>query len=1752
MNLAEKYPGLSEKIRKAYDAGYTDDMIMENVRRKVFQARGNNYTDDMIRANLGIDDLSEFDTQEPSHTWEGIKGAVTGTAREVKEGTQATIRDMLQGLQNLPEAVGQTGRGVGQGLASFLLGHLAYPYDVARQVIGKGDIDWEQAEGAKREVEEELAYEPTNPAARRLLEAIGSVPAGIELAGTQLADVTAEHLPQKVVLPGPIASPPVAADKSDVAATIKTLGDLFSLHAFGEVFKGVKTAARIKPKEVLDTAGIQRDVATLEKAESEARAQKPAEEKILAEKIEADMKKKAEVEAGIRAEQAVKGAELFKKYPDLARQVQSDPAGRWLSEQQKADIEQAFGPKERRFLPENLFRAAKEHLEKKEPPGGIESAEPVAPLKPPEPPGPIEPPPEPLVEPAVEPGIESVEAAPPRRGKETKPPPVKGRQNLHARIMRMGGLKDTGYEGEVKHLKQNVTNKKIFNNKKGLTLDEVAQTLKNEGYPIEDANHLIETLKTNRGGEIYSKSFADEIIEHKARQEAGAGWDRAAAEEAEYLREHPESARELEEALSKNERNLYDFFDDVNTALGERGSVVGKPTAEQKAARARLKADLDRLELEAKKLGLNIEEYLARQGLDKEATARLLTVRQEPKIEPVEAFELPARAVTAKSKASHTVMESPDWKAAKKGDQAAANRIIEELWTEKKAEALKEQLESPEDSLVISQPSTTLGNVIPLQLAKKIAADLRAEFSAGRDHFEALHRTESKKIPRYQRPYRPRKYKPVDPDKLKALAGDKEIVVVEDVLTTAGSAAQFVRALQKEGLKVRTVAALMGDPRLRVDPNTQHKLSKALKRADIPIRSVDLAKNLTRSEAGSIIQQLNQARTENAKQKLTENLSRLSDQRAPEPLTEAARRRGASRDLRVDDRGDVIPGKEVSPDAGRPRRTPRRIKDIIRDVNIVLGEKGAIGSRDLTAEQRQATKALRNDLSILEQRAKDAGLSLDGYMERIGLPEDTRKYLRILKTIKKPTELEAGLKEPPPTEMPKYAQSINLERLETTDDVKNLIVELSKDRPEEIDAQRRGVITHRATETLAEDLGMTPEELIKTKKGTAYNAEQAIAARQILATSAKEVQSLWEKQRKAPTEENLLVFRIALEKHAEIQKAVSGIATEAGRALSSFRIMAKETARREREIKNMLDALGGREITEEIAKKFAEIDHADPAQVNTFIREAMKAKTLDMVFEAWVNGLLSGPQTHAVNSISNTLVFLSRYPEKTIEAGTDLMRATFTGSKREVYLGEVAADAFGIVEGVKTGVQRALQAWKTEMPAGGELSKLEVQRYRAIPGKTGKAVRMPGRALMAADEFFKGVNYSCKLYAEAYRQAVKKGARGKARAKWIAALIKDPTEAMVEAAKAEAEYRTFTKPLGKAGAKIGLVRTIPGAQYIIPFLRTPVNIAKYGLERTPLNFLRIAYKQIGKESRMGGARLSEELARATFGTMVGLAVFLAAREGRITGGGPSDRKKRAALYRTGWQPYSIKIGDEYYGYGRLEPLGMVIGTAADFAETFDEMNDRQRGNVVTKVGQSISKNLTSKTWTRGVSDVLEAVNDPDRYGKRYVLRFAGTAVPTGAAQVARLQDPTYKDPDNIVETLKSRVPGLIKDVRPRRNLWGEPIVGKGAVWPGGISKETDDAVSREMVRLEHYKDQPRDTITIAKTKIELDADEYNAYLEASGKMTKKALELLIKTREYKSAPDERKIRMFDRIYDKAREGQRYLFAIKVLKERKAR
>ncbi|NQX95960.1 MAG: hypothetical protein HRT64_13775, partial [Erythrobacter sp.] len=621
------------------------------------------------------------------------------------------------------------------------------------------------------------------------------------------------------------------------------------------------------------------------------------------------------------------------------------------------------------------------------------------------------------------------------------------------------------------------------------------------------------------------------------------------------------------------------------------------------------------------------------------------------------------------------------------------------------------------------------------------------------------------------------------------------------------------------------------------------------------------------------------------------------------------------------------------------------------------------------------------------------------------------------------------------------------------------------------DAATRGRISQAETERLADDLGMTADQLISRRQGQAFNAEEALAARQILAKSGNELVNAAKRiqRQETPSADDLAAFREMMVRHAAIQEQVSGATAEAGRTLAQFKMSANSRAVTDQVLNAFVRSGGGQGDLQGAAEALIDAAELGPGKFSAVVRDANKPKFRDKVSELYINSLLSNPPTHVVNMVSNSLTAMAQIPEYALASGIGSARRAAIGEavQDRILASEVGARTFGIVQGIKEGANLFAKALKTG-EADDFVSKVEGDQYKAISGKKGELVRIPTRLLTAEDQFFKGVARRMELNAQAVRIAQREGLKGEARTARIAELVANPTDAMMERAMDYGRYLTFQRQLGPQGQAVSnFTNNSLIGKVIAPFVRTPINLLKFAAERSPAAPILREWRD---DFRAGGERRDLAIAKSMIGTGFATVFYQAAQQGIITGAVPTDRNKASLMRADGWQPYSIKIGDRYVSYARMDPFSTTMGVAADMATLPDGMSESQRDNMGTMLVTSIMGNLANKSFLSGVSAAAQAVTDPQRYADSWVERTAGSfAVPAGVAGVARQIDPVMREREGMVEAVQSRLPGVSRDLPARRDVFGESIeldsLGPDFISPFWQSQAKNDPVIAEMLRI---------------------------------------------------------------------------------------
>lgn len=689
------------------------------------------------------------------------------------------------------------------------------------------------------------------------------------------------------------------------------------------------------------------------------------------------------------------------------------------------------------------------------------------------------------------------------------------------------------------------------------------------------------------------------------------------------------------------------------------------------------------------------------------------------------------------------------------------------------------------------------------------------------------------------------------------------------------------------------------------------------------------------------------------------------------------------------------------------------------------------------------------------------------------------------------------------------------------------------------------------------------------------NSVETYKALEVLETSSRELDRLFKLvDSGAATDMDKLKLRQQISLHGMIQKGVKGIQTETARALAVFRIPRSGNAD---VVRRVLDEYGGDKSLTDLARAYLQVETR--AGKNAIVEKSMFSGIKDIWMSTYINGLLSSPVSHAKNVTANTLFGLYQIPERLIGAfysnvlpdGVRGWKSLVPGTTEE----KIAFDeALTMIQSLRTGFSEGLElaarAWKSNSPQSDLAQKVEVDMRESM-GETlqrvagadqnswfgkaldyyGTAVTLPGRALLTEDEFFKGVLYRMELNTlvtrrgkAVYREALDAGlpeadAIARAEAE-VASLFKNPPADLDEAAMEYARRGTFTADLPPGLERLQRVFNHPALKIFVPFFKTPANIGLNVIERTP--FAPLSSRWRG-EVAAGGIQRDMALAKVTLGSSL-LATFAGfAAEGQITGGGPKRPAEREAWLRTGAQPYSIKIGDQWYSYSGMEPVGALLAIAADYHEyALQEPDQGAVEQVFLGATYGLYEYLKEQPYLQGVADITKALGlgrqgqqiDGAKVVNELVKQMGGFAIggsPAGVyssaiAAIERLSDPTNRgvrtDTDlpmgvrgfyEAFNKYRSRLPYFSADLPEMLNLWGDPVMSghpdpavraASLVLPTRVSPEQFSPVDDALVRLGSPIGMPEKKLD----GIEMDDFQYNRLLTIYGKEMNAQLQIL--------------------------------------------
>jgi len=340
----------------------------------------------------------------------------------------------------------------------------------------------------------------------------------------------------------------------------------------------------------------------------------------------------------------------------------------------------------------------------------------------------------------------------------------------------------------------------------------------------------------------------------------------------------------------------------------------------------------------------------------------------------------------------------------------------------------------------------------------------------------------------------------------------------------------------------------------------------------------------------------------------------------------------------------------------------------------------------------------------------------------------------------------------------------------------------------------------------------------------------------------------------------------------------------------------------------------------------------------------------------------------------------------------------------------------------------------------------------------GRLSDINGGALEAEDNFFLrsafGNSMASFLKARGYDSSIFDATNEHSRAvlrQAAAQALEDAREATFhEDNFLSTAFRNFSNDTRRHGPAGQLAYAV--TEGILPFKKTPINIAKNALEYNPVGG---AVEAIYRGATgQGATRVMDAAAKGVTGTAILGAGYLLAKNGMLTGGASGDDRADNYNEMLGDQNYAVKIpGKGTYTLDWASPSSVPLLIGAQIAKDQEDGGEFNLTQTLDRMRQ-ITQPVLETTMLQGLNDTLDSVSYADSNDKLATLAtsalgsFANQFVPTALGQVARTVDDTRRssygggdtkterDIGYNIRKMESKIPGLSKESEPYIDQWG--------------------------------------------------------------------------------------------------------------------
>ena len=588
----------------------------------------------------------------------------------------------------------------------------------------------------------------------------------------------------------------------------------------------------------------------------------------------------------------------------------------------------------------------------------------------------------------------------------------------------------------------------------------------------------------------------------------------------------------------------------------------------------------------------------------------------------------------------------------------------------------------------------------------------------------------------------------------------------------------------------------------------------------------------------------------------------------------------------------------------------------------------------------------------------------------------------------------------------------------------------------------------------------------------------------------------------------------------------------------------------------------GLKLNEDLVQEFlnAETQEARDAVVDKIYNDVAQQipKTAGDRLNAWrYFAMLGNPRTHIRNIMGNVASAAALDTSHKVSA---VGQKFLPKEKRTRALHtSKAAKQFAKADYANVETELSGNAYKTEM------SEIK-QRQKLFPKPLQKVMDANTWALDAEDQVFKK-----KSYIDSMGNFLT--ARG-----WD---VNNLTEAQLNEARQhaiqDAKIATFqdasalADTLGRLENKNKATEVIIGS--LVPFKRTPINVAKRSFELSPVGLLKaITYDAAQvKKGNMDATKMIDHIGQGLTGSGVAaLGAFLAA-QGIFSAGSSDDDKEANFDAGMGQQEYAINIGGKSYTIDWASPTVVPLAMGGELYEALHQKYDDEETafNQAMATVSRMFDPMLNMTMLSGIGSTVSSAaynksNPLFGIASNVATNFGGQFVPTLFGQVARTVDntrrTTYADknspvPSSVQKFLQrqaNKIPGLSQYQSAYTDVWGrEQKNGPDNVFaraaynffsPGYLADAKGTQAEKALKEL--YQATGDNSVLPSKpqkyykdadgVKKFLSASEYSKLTSEGGKISLDAIDKLTKSEAYKQMSNDERIEAVADIYKYAK------------------